>query len=48
MRANVLHGFVVWAVDMKHQTENTGSFYAYYWWLSAEGEARRRLFGVMM
>jgi hypothetical protein len=48
MRANFLLGFVVSLVDMKHQTENTGSLYAYYWWLSAGGAARRKLFGVMM
>jgi hypothetical protein len=34
-------------MEMKQQTENTGSLYAYYyWWLSAEGEARRGLFGA--
>jgi hypothetical protein len=34
-------------MNMKQQTENTASLYAYYyWWLSAEGEARCRLFGV--
>jgi hypothetical protein len=42
--ANVNFGFLI---NVKQQNQNIGNLYAYYyWWLSAEGEARSRLFGV--